>query len=308
VDRQEPAVIERYLWGVKRLMNDLVTGGRPEFRRRLKQALASYVGPAELKLKLAALSGANSADPTFVDALTAAQKRWFPDLAVELTQHDQGEKLATEPIDVSGDDPMLTIAAASGWNTRVENGAIRIHYRVTGHADSLVRTWLDVIGQVPDILDEPSQTTTNDGSGHVAVRRALSGLFGVLSDRAAAYRCLDCHTADKQADGRLKINWLGKRTNPGEHLFTKFSHAPHVTLLARENCAKCHQTQSQIGDIHFFRTAFVRVRENWTINTNPHSTHVSGFSPLAKQTCSECHTSQQAGDRCLKCHNYHIHR
>jgi hypothetical protein len=119
----------------------------------------------------------------------------------------------------------------------------------------------------------------------------------------ASFRCLGCHTVDKQDDGRLEINWVGRHVSPDSQSFTKFSHAPHLTLLSKNNCSKCH---SQQKDINFARAEFVNYREMFAANTDPHSALTSGFAPISKKTCTECHTSQRVGDSCLKCHNYHV--
>ena len=299
---QQPKVVERYLWGIKIILNDLVRGGRPALRHRLKTLLAERITPSEL----VTLDGSVEAGPAFLDVLTADQTRWFPNLADEIAQHDRGVPLPSVPAGVAAPRPDKASSSVTvGWYSSDEDALSTIRYRVTGHGDRLVRTWLDVISRVPHIAAQSKHMTPGKRVDRFPMRHALSDLFGMLADPAASYRCLGCHTADRQPDGRLAINWYGRHSSPGKRAFTNFSHTPHVKLLAQSDCATCHQIQSEINFVH---PEFVRVRQNWTINTNPHEARTAGFSSLGKQTCAECHVRRLAGDECLKCHNYHIVR
>jgi len=98
---QQPKVVERYLWGIKIILNDLVRGGRPALRRRLKTLLAECITPSEL----VTLDGSVEAGSAFLDVLTAAQTRWFPNLTDEIAQHDRGVPLPSVPAGIAAPRP-----------------------------------------------------------------------------------------------------------------------------------------------------------------------------------------------------------
>jgi len=299
LDEQQAAAVQRVAWSIKRLIHKLVTEGEAAGKQRLNLLQPILATDNDMAL-IQTLSASLIHDPTFVSALAKAQVKFFPNLGEEIKGLNDNVPPAASAVAV--DLPETVYEPSSGWYTSLPDGTIR--YRVTGHSDQLVRSVLDLAGRIPHLLDSTATGDAGQSSHATTIRGAMSELFGVLGDPTASFRCLGCHTADKQNDGRLTVNWVGRQhVSHDSQSFTKFSHAPHLTLLAKDNCGKCHFPQK---DINFVREEFVRFREFYTANTNFHSMFTSGFAPLQKATCVECHTRQLAGDSCLKCHNYHV--
>ncbi len=141
-----------------------------------------------------------------------------------------------------------------------------LRYRPVGHADALLRAWLDH-------ADAP------------AVREHML-------DPASPGRCIKCHSVDQQDDS-LVVNWQVRRPDRHLHEFTKFSHQAHFSLMGEQGCIGCHQLNPEAD----YAAAFD--------GTDP-GQFASNFHGLEKGTCVECHDSSQAGDRCTSCHSYHI--
>jgi hypothetical protein len=286
LNAQQADALQRKVWSIKRLIHRLGTSNELANEKRLNYLKPIFKSDGDAAL-LQTLSASLFRDPTFVNALKTAQTSWFSNLDQEIGLLQEGNPPKHEPIVVPPD--ATPNDSSSGWYASLPDGALR--YRVTGHSDRLVRAILDLAGRVPHLLDTAA-----------AKSAARPSPFGELGP-TASFRCLGCHTVDKQDDGRLEINWVGRHVSPDSQSFTKFSHAPHLTLLSKNNCSKCH---SQQKDINFARAEFVNYREMFAANTDPHSALTSGFAPISKKTCTECHTSQRVGDSCLKCHNYHV--
>ena len=71
---------------------------------------------------------------------------------------------------------------------------------------------------------------------------------------------------------------------------------PHFSL-GTERCLSCHALNLDSSKTFAQNYAAPELQ-----------TLVSNFMPISKSTCIECHTSQNAGDSCLTCHNYHTGR
>jgi hypothetical protein len=188
--------------------------------------------------------------------------------------------------------------SSGGWHQ--EYGTI--YYKSTGHADPLLKAWLDHI--LEDVRDPLRLATLREGFGFDK---------GTLSP--ATGHCLKCHTVEERRDqqGRLTgavINWLayGKHTTPAgsDRPLTRYNHMSH--LLAAD-CRQCHLTQTQPAAGDEYRTAFPgedswNASSNWFEKAGLAQFH-SNFKQISKSTCAECHTPAKSGDSCLQCHSYH---
>ena len=181
----------------------------------------------------------------------------------------------------------------SGWYLHPSSLALR--YRPSGHADTLLRTILDITAG-----SLPGAASTRDGIATDAAHDA----YRQLSSPFATGRCTKCHSVDS-VGGQKQVNWRPYTPPLVRHDFTKFSHAPHVTLLKDEACAACHELNaSQLAENSLYRPEFHG--SNWMPATNP-EVFESNFSPLSKVSCVQCHAEQTSRDSCLSCHNYHVH-
>jgi hypothetical protein len=150
----------------------------------------------------------------------------------------------------------------------------RIIYRPIGHADPLLKAWLDMVATIeqPALRDQ-----------------MLSELGGAGSPGT----CLVCHTADQKRGGQIAINWCYEPDNSGERNFTHFSHKPHTLQPELSDCTHCHAVRGRSAPVvHLL--AF-----------NP-QVFVSDFEPVSKAACAACHTNRGAASRCTTCHHYHL--
>lgn len=152
-----------------------------------------------------------------------------------------------------------------------------ILYKPTGHADGLLRTWLDYSGQ-PSNKDEENLAVP---------------VFETLTSKDAQGQCTKCHSVDAgHGDSRI-VNWtpLTRATRTGR--FTTFAHEPHFGLFAKKGCLACHDTNKMKG----FQDTFK--------GFDP-KTFVSNFKPVEKTMCAKCHGNNMARSDCLLCHKYHV--
>lgn len=287
----------RLAWAVKSLFADVSRDGQAALVKRLGSELGqlSRVGPS------------------IVPTLQEAGRLWFPDLESEIEAH-----LADQPIptrEKTDDKPLVTSSADRqdvGWF--LNHADLTIRYRPVAHADPVLRSWLDTLTQPPefdseddgpdesaffrfhDIVTSPTASGTVDTNGPVA-----SG------------RCLTCHTTDADlVSGKAHINWFAFRPQAATRQATHFSHAPHVTATSSsdKNCKNCHRLESK-GMNHqtWFRPEFLKREKStgaWIHESKTATKCASGFAPIGKQNCANCHRKSQVDQRCLKCHNYHI--
>lgn len=104
---------------------------------------------------------------------------------------------------------------------------------------------------------------------------------------------MKCHrvTADS---GAPKVNWLVAQPSRETHEFTRFSHAPHFSLLNQTGCLTCHSMAPASVEQTIQRDAGEPILVR------------SDFSSINKSVCASCHTAKTAGDSCQLCHGYHV--
>lgn len=265
-DEQIQAV-EQFVWVYKQAVHDLLDGGQPWLRDRLSSVLPPETNKSQID---------ELVRQTPLELLLTAQERWLPDLTVEIQQRRAGGPVI-EPATRAVDDPAESIARErrqeramlSGWYLRDSDLSLR--YRPAGHADVVLKTLYD---------------------------------FGTLSSPFATGRCLKCHTIDSDLAGGARINWFAARPARREHGFTRFKHAPHITLLDEAACVRCHELRTDEAEqTSLFRAEFIS--SEWRLVTDP-LRFKSNFAHMNKVNCAQCHTSPAAGDGCTTCHNYHV--
>jgi len=185
-------------------------------------------------------------------------------------------------------------AGRSSWNIDRSTDLLTLSYRPTGHADPFLKAWLEAGAR---------HTDANAFRQNRGADTPLTSIFRQLTGPTLAGRCLKCHTVGESAEGHLQMEWWADRSSGGRREFTQFDHAPHLTQSHQTNCTICHPVASE-SEVVLFRPEFVH-RDN-SINTNALATETSGFHPVEKAVCSNCHQPATAGDSCLMCHLYHI--
>lgn len=259
-------------WSVKELIYDLSTQGHAGLEERLKAVWKGELSTSQTE----AVAGLLSAD-----VIQAARAKWFPNLAAEIARHRDGKKLV--PLVLTNSTPAGDRAAESklkpedwvargGWYRSGAEDAIL--YRPTGHADSFLRSWLDLTVAAPE----------------------AQKLFDALSDSKAPGLCLKCHSVDAQP--RPQVNWLPYQPDAFEHRFTRFSHVAHFSLLDDHGCQTCHRLDADAAR-DSYAAAFDKGHRDPAVFR-------SNYLPIDRVLCAACHTRKYAGDSCLECHNYHI--
>ncbi len=165
--------------------------------------------------------------------------------------------------------------SAVGWVR--DDGRFQLRYQPTGHADGTLKSWIDLVGRISVEENESDDT----------------GLFGLLMANEGMGDCRRCHTADRQGDGRLLVNWGPEYRDPTVASFTRFSHGPHLTLPQLRDCSGCHQMNSEQGNQDSF------------VGFDPQEFH-SNFAALTVSDCASCHRSGSTSNSCTQCHNYHV--
>ena len=294
--------------GVKFLLHDLsrsgVTGktGHLEMERRLVEAGlpggASLVGglPPDLfdRFRKRGEEAPWPALRAMLDEAAAARDGRFPPARPGAAATPAPPAVEPDPDDLALKDEVW--ARSGGWQE--EGGTL--YYRSTGHADPLLRAWLDA--------------TAANASEPVALLTLTDSLgFASGVNTSASGKCLMCHSIDEELDVAgdpvsLVVNWkaYGARSVPGlpDRRLTAFRHAPHVVFM---DCRACHSIDPASEDT--FAASYPGKKdkvyeEGWVKKADP-SRFTANFSPLRKRDCAVCHTPQGAGDRCLECHRYH---
>ena len=239
------------------------------------------------------------------DVLMSAQRQWLPNLASDLETHtggegkdgeSEGEESAKkedggeedeeeaqnededEDLKEPEDEPVLAVDSEAwtefgGWYRQDYS----ILYKPGGHADEFMKAWLDFSGRLFSDAED----------------NAAAAAFSLLTDKNAQGKCSKCHSVDATDKGRRRVNWMPFVSPPAKGLFTKFSHAPHLSVVGKQGCLTCHKLNPQS-----------KTQETYK-QTDPH-VFDSNFLSIEKKTCTTCHTQQASRDDCLLCHIYHV--
>ena len=177
-------------------------------------------------------------------------------------------------------------------------------YRPQQHADPLSKSWLDLMANQASSHYEETESPDHN---------RFDDFFRTAVSPEATGRCTKCHTVDRLLDGSLKINWGALPADQFRRQFSEFVHRPHLTLMQdrstsilsqaveEEVCLKCHQPEKAF----LSRSAFI-LPDGMPV-TDFHHANSTGYLPIQRRDCVQCHQLKMAGDNCLQCHNYHIH-
>ncbi|MCH9652752.1 MAG: hypothetical protein K0U86_02875 [Planctomycetes bacterium] len=288
LDKKHNAAIVEIAWSVKRLLYDVTVSGELALEQRLGNSHPEY----------------KNLQPSIIPTLLLAQQIWFPDLATEMDLYQENKLIpAQDRAESSQKSIPFTIDNSNGWS--LSDSDFTIRYRPLGHADPLLKGWLN------RAVQERRASMNSDHLWQIISNPTASGLEDSQGALASG-RCLLCHSIDQDSKtGLSQINWL---PSPGQHSqerFTDFSHAPHLLTGTQNQCAICHAFEkSESNNTPILKQDyFVRDRSNlfWTVNVNCEETCTSGFQPINQKTCVTCHNKSTATQSCLECHNYHAH-
>ncbi|MBT5435929.1 MAG: hypothetical protein HOK83_19980 [Rhodospirillaceae bacterium] len=183
-------------------------------------------------------------------------------------------------------DPPL----GGGWYI---NG-LSLNYMPDGHADPVMRSWLDLAVAAPTLATEHDEEAA----------QALIMRDTLINPKRGAGACASCHGVSAEngdgdgADALVAIDWRPVDSPWSPYL--SYSHGPHLNLLGEGTaCVQCHRLKDESGLADAFETL------------NPVQP-ASSFMPIGKGQCMACHGAEDdlqavASDRgCLLCHDYHL--
>ena len=210
------------------------------------------------------------------------------------------------PTPETGISPTIDKTALARWEpgTTWTYSKLRIAYRPRGHADPILKSWIDAAALT---------ASHPDASAHV--KTAAESMLNT----AEAGSCLMCHTVDRFPDsGTITVNWHSQLNDSSLPSLTAFNHSKHINSLKvtglahtqvspdfSQSCMTCHQMLSEDENkAHASQFAWNRGLKA-PVASDPHA-GISNFTPLSlKGTCATCHTEEKAGASCLTCHKYH---
>lgn len=282
---QRTAVV-KIAWSIKKLLYDVSTSGESALKQRLGKDHPEYL----------------QLNPSIVPSLAQAQQIWFPNLTTEIEYHQSKKTIpVTDQQHTNLNVHQSWITNSNGWYISESDYSIR--YRPIGHADPLIKGWLDKA-----VLNE-KLLLNGDDMWYIFSNPTASGTEatgGALSSG----RCLLCHSVDQNSEtGKFLINWSPFQQS--QEQLTHFTHAPHLVSNQREKCTGCHNIDQLGGDQTTIlqRDYFIRDQSKlfWKINYNSQQSCTSGFLPINQQECANCHNKTSATQSCLQCHKYHSH-
>ena len=153
-----------------------------------------------------------------------------------------------------------------------------LYYRPTGHGDLFLKNWLELAGR-----ESSADAKT---------------LFQGLTDKKVPGACIKCHRVTNNPTGERSISWQNQNSNGFIKGFTRFSHAPHLSLGPSKECKTCHRLSSQEANSPDEKTA--------TTQAAKATTPSPGFAPFTKKECGKCHKPNKSIVACRSCHNYHV--
>ncbi len=174
---------------------------------------------------------------------------------------------------------------------------LELRYRPSGHADPVMRAWLDFAAAAVAAADDDDDE---------AVERAEAVQELLMSQRDGAGACIKCHavteaarTEDDDSGSALQIEWRfgADAGNP----FNFYDHGAHLRLVGpagiamddpAQGCATCHKVNAEAD----YRGGF---------SGHDPQTFSSNFAPIGKETCQQCHAAGEVRQECSLCHRYH---
>jgi predicted CXXCH cytochrome family protein len=201
---------------------------------------------------------------------------------------------------LAGLNPELVKRVACAWAANVEyeppadpdNGGwfgdyLELKYRPMGHADPVLRAWIETSLAAPD---EDERTAM--------LRETM------LDPKEGPGACIKCHAvhdAAVDAEGpALMVEWTYHAE--GQRAYYFYSHRAHLSLVhptdvamstEQAGCQTCHGLDAAAD----FAASF---------NDTDPMTFASNFEDIRIETCAECHAEREVRADCRLCHRYHL--
>ena len=171
------------------------------------------------------------------------------------------------------------------WRAGIDDeGLNSIRYHPSGHADPVIVAWVDTAFRVArDDGDEDRKAL-----GQLALQTLMDADLGP----GACGKCHRTAVLTSAASAQTTEPAWGYRSVV-KRPHTAYSHRPHVTLLGPDvACPECHVLDEQVDYSAYFEAS-------------GSTTFESNFSPIAKDTCEQCHRRGGVRVDCQLCHLYH---
>tara|TARA_B100001123_G_scaffold226926_1_gene255361 strand:- start:6329 stop:8467 length:2139 start_codon:yes stop_codon:yes gene_type:complete len=212
------------------------------------------------------------------------------------------EELATELISGLNAEAVKRLACAWAANLEYESPGesvsggwygdyLELKYRPGGHADPVVRRWLDAV-VASSVVEASTKTELID-----SLREDL------LSKQDGPGACIKCHgiteTMHDNGTSTLAIQWQAQGEEIRPH--HAFSHDIHLKLARpgassvldpELGCANCHELD--------FDSPYAESFEGYDLRG-----FSSNFSSINRETCIQCHGFDGVDTSCQLCHRYH---
>lgn len=195
------------------------------------------------------------------------------------------------------DEPRQPKLPSGRWG--YEELSMTLSYHPDGHADALLKEWIDYLAAIPESDRSTSlEVATNSLLGDLAPGRctdchSVDSLDSALLEYASLDKRVDTKSQSSASSKAWLVNWNAEQRSPLERGFTRFSHRPHLIQPSLNDCSACHMMDREAD-----------VKSHYD-DRDPLA-HRVGFLPIKKQTCVECHHQQTRTDQCTTCHNYHV--
>ena len=172
--------------------------------------------------------------------------------------------------------PPIQRVPLGGWYR--DDQTLTIAYRQSGHGDELTRNWYDFVMAIR----EPE------------LRNSVADFKKLIASPTSPGQCGSCHQQTRNNDGSMTIRWKSQFRDPSIRGFTRFSHRPHLVQPGDNNCTSCHELDPAASIL------------NRATEPNSNGDCRSGFHPIRKSNCVNCHNGKSKTQGCTQCHNYHV--
>lgn len=208
---------------------------------------------------------------------------------------DAWDRAGSHAASVQSTAPLAGMSHLAGGGWYLDGQTLALRYMPTGHADKMFAAWSlwwtlfadESVRDIPHGKAQPASASTVTPG----IPQQIPG------------GCVQCHrlkdTAGTLQAGLLVSAWRVPQRPLGTKEFTKFDHAPHLSLPAVNDCRYCHALRDAAPG------AYGRL-----VSTagESHATAVSmsEFREMRLGQCVACHRPNGANSGCLQCHNYHV--
>lgn len=173
--------------------------------------------------------------------------------------------------------------APPGWGAGETADGQSLFYQPRGHADAVVRAWLEYA--------RAAKSSPDELQGQIGA----DALDQLLDKDSGAGGCGSCHGAALRSATPEKLAAAWKYAGADMRPFIRYSHARHLELLdPAAGCRKCHELNPAARYAKYHADS----------NPKPAS-YESNFAGMTKETCAACHREGYVDAACQVCHNYH---